>query len=127
MAKDQTIRNSNKYNMYIKINASVNLSSGLSIPAGSVVTIAEGYADIKSQKDGIIPAQVATFVYASEAAYQQGLEPVSGVADFNPVFGGLELSVADYQTKTAEALLVAAVEGALVAIYGAENISVVNG
>jgi len=127
MAKDQTIRNSNKYNMYIKINASVNLSSGLSIPAGSVVTIAEGYADIKSQKDGIIPAQVATFVYASEAAYQQGLEPVSGVADFNPVFGGLELSVADYQTKTAEALLVTAVEGALVAIYGAENISVVNG
>jgi len=127
MAKDQTIRNSNKYNMYIKINTSVNLSSGLSIPAGSVVTIAEGYADIKSQKDGIIPAQVATFVYASEAAYQQGLEPVSGVADFNPVFGGLELSVADYQTKTAEALLVTAVEGALVAIYGAENISVVNG
>ena len=127
MAKDQTIRNSNKYNMYIKINTSVNLSSGLSIPAGSVVTIAEGYADIKSQKDGIIPAQVATFVYASEAAYQQGLEPVSGVADFNPVFGGLELSIADYQTKTAEALLVTAVEGALVAIYGAENISVVNG
>ena len=113
--------------MYIKINTSVNLSSGLSIPAGSVVTIAEGYADIKSVKDGIIPAQVATFVFASEAAYQQGLEPVSGVADFNPVFGGLELSIADYQTKTAEALLVTAVEGALVAIYGAENISVVNG
>jgi len=39
----------------------------------------------------------------------------------------LELSIADYQTKTAEALLVTAVEGALVAIYGAENISVVNG
>jgi hypothetical protein len=113
--------------MYIKINTSVNLSSGLSIPAGSVVTIAEGYADIKSEKEGVIPAQVATFVFASEAAYQQGLEPVSGVSDFNPVFGGLELSVSDYQTKTAEALLVTAVEGALVAIYGAENISVVNG
>jgi len=113
--------------MYIKINTFVNLSSGLSIPAGSVVTIAEGYADIKSVKDGIIPAQVATFVYASEAAYQQGLEPVSGVADFNPVFGGLKFSVSDYQTKTAEALLVTAVEGTLVTIYGAENISVVNG
>ena len=113
--------------MYIKINTPVNLSSGIAVPSGSVVTIAEGYAAIKDQKEGVIPAQVATFVYASEAAYQQGLEPVSGVADFNPVFGGLELSVSDYQTKTAEALLVTAVEGALVAIYGAENISVVNG
>ena len=111
--------------MYIKINSSVNLSSGLSIPAGSVVTIAEGYADIKSQKDGIIPAQVATFVYASEAAYTQGLDPVSGVADFNPVFSGLELSVSDYATKTAEGLLVDAVKGALIAIYGESNIQIV--
>lgn len=111
--------------MYIKINTTVNLSSGLSIPAGSVVTIAEGYADIKSQKDGIIPAQVATFVYASEAAYQQGLEPVSGVADFNPVFSGLELSVSDYATKTAESLLVDAVKGALIAIYGESNVEIV--
>ena len=47
--------------MYIKINSAVNLSSGLSIPSGSVVAIAEGYADVKSEKDGIIPAQVATF------------------------------------------------------------------
>ena len=48
--------------MYIRINSSVNLSSGLTIPSGSVVTIAEGYADVKSEADGIIPAQVATFL-----------------------------------------------------------------
>lgn len=111
--------------MYIKINTTVNLSSGLAIPTGAVVTIAEGYAAVKDQKDGIIPAQVATFVYASEAAYTQGLDPVSGVADFNPVFSGLELSVSDYASKTAEALLVDAVKGALIAIYGESNIQIV--
>ncbi len=35
----------------IKLNTAVNLTSGLSIPSGSVVVIAEGYADVKSQKD----------------------------------------------------------------------------
>ena len=111
--------------MYIKINTTVNLSSGLAIPTGAVVTIAEGYAAVKDEKEGVIPAQVATFVYASEAAYTQGLDPVSGVADFNPVFSGLELSVSDYATKTAEGLLVDAVKGALVAIYGESNVEVI--
>jgi len=35
----------------IQINSNVNLTSGLSIPSGSVCVIAEGYADVKSQKD----------------------------------------------------------------------------
>src|SRR5210317_633084 len=104
--------------MYIKINSAVNLSSGLSIPSGSVVAIAEGYADLKSEKEGIIAAQVATFVYASEAAHTGGMDPVQGVADFNPVFSGLELAVADYQTTAAETLLIDAVKGALVDVYG---------
>ena len=112
--------------MYIKINTSVNLSSGLAIPAGSVVTIAEGYAAIKDEKEGVIPAQVATFVYASEAAYTQGLDPVSGVADFNPVFSGLELTQEAYATKTAEVLLVDAVFNALVEVYGEGNVEKVN-
>jgi len=111
--------------MYIKINSAVNLSSGISIPSGSVVSIAEGYVDIKGLKEGVIPAQVATFVYASEDAYNNGLDPVSGVADFNPVFSGLEVAVADYETTAAEALFVAEVREALEAIYGAENIEVV--
>jgi len=61
--------------MYIKINSSVNLSSGLTIPSGSVVTIAEGYADVKGESEGVIPAQVATFLYASEEAYNNELSP----------------------------------------------------
>ncbi len=112
--------------MYIKINSAVNLSSGISIPSGSVVSIAEGYLDIKSEKEGIIPAQVATFVYASEAAYTGGLDPVQGVSDFNPVFSGLEVAVADYAALSAEALLVAEVRESLEGIYGAENIEVVS-
>ncbi len=101
----------------IQINTSVNLTSGLSIPSGSVVVIAEGYADVKSQKDGIIPAQIATFVFASVQALAEGKAPIQGIQDFNTTFGGLELSVSDYETQPAETLLVNAVESALEAIY----------
>ena len=112
--------------MYIKINSAVNLSSGISIPAGSVVSVAEGYLDIKGLEEGVIPAQVATFVYASESAYTNGLDPVQGVADFSPVFSGLEVAESDYNTMAAEALFVGEVREALEAIYGAENIEVVS-
>jgi hypothetical protein len=109
----------------IKINAIVNLTSGLSIPAGSIAVIAEGYADVKSQKDGIIPAQVATFVFASLAAIQEGKTPIAEIADFNPVFAGLELTIANYATVPAETLLVDAVFNALESIYG-EDVEVIN-
>lgn len=111
--------------MYIKINTAVNLSSGLSIPSGSVVSIAEGYLDVKSEADGNIPAQVATFVYASETAYNNDLDPVQGVSDFSPLFGGLEVAVSAYESTAAEALFVAEVREALEAIYGEANIEVV--
>ena len=101
----------------IQINTSVNLTSGLSIPSGSVCVIAEGYADVKSQKDGVIPAQIATFVFASVEALAQGKAPIQGIEDFNTTFSGLELSVSDYETKSAELLLINAVESALQTIY----------
>lgn len=106
----------------IKILSNVNLTSGLSIPSGSVVVIAEGYADVKSQKDGIIPAQIATFVFASVQALAEGKAPIQGIEDFNTTFSNLELSVVSYETIPAESLLVNAVYDALVAIYGAENV-----
>ena len=109
----------------IKILSEVNLTSGLSIPSGSVCVIAEGYADVKSQKDGVIPAQIATFVFASVEALAQGKAPIQGIQDFNTTFSGLELSVADYETLPAETLLVNAVESALEAIYGVENVDVI--
>jgi hypothetical protein len=109
----------------IQINAPVNLTSGLSIPNGSVVVIAEGYSDNKSQKDGIIPAQIATFVFASVQALAEGKAPIQGIEDFNNTFAGLQLTVADYETLAAETLLINAVYSALSAFYGAENIEVI--
>ena len=110
--------------MYIKINTPINLNSGISIPSGSVVTIAEGYASVKDLKDGLIPSQIATFIYASESAYTQGLQPLQGVADFNPVFQA-ELTEENYKTENAETLLINAVVGKLGEVYGSENIEVI--
>lgn len=109
----------------IKILSPVNLTSGLSIPSGSVCVIAEGYADVKSQKDGVIPAQIATFVFASVEALAQGKAPIQGIQDFNTTFSSLELSVSDYETLSAEVLLINAVESALEAIYGTDNVDVI--
>jgi hypothetical protein len=108
----------------ISILSNVNLTSGLSIPSGSVVVIAEGYADVKSQKDGIIPAQIATFVFASVQALAEGKAPIQGIEDFNTTFSGLELSILAYQTETAETLLIDAVVAALELIYP-KNIEVI--
>lgn len=111
--------------MYIKINSEVNLTSGLAIPSGSVVVIAEGYANVAQQQDGLIPSQVATVLFANEQAVVAGKSPVQGIADFNPVFQNLKLPVVDYATKSAQTLLVDAVYNALAAIYGANNIEVI--
>jgi hypothetical protein len=118
----------------IQINTSVNLTSGLSIPSGSIVVIAEGYADVKSQtqpnpitgKEAFIPAQIATFVFASVQALAEGKAPIQGIEDFNTTFAGLELSVADYETLAAETLLVNAVEKSLESIYGVDNVDVID-
>jgi len=106
----------------IKILSSVNLTSGLSIPSGSVVVIAEGYADIKSQKDGIIPAQIATFVFASVQALAEGKAPIQGIEDFNTTFADLQLSVTSYESDSAETLLINAVYSALATIYGVDKV-----
>jgi hypothetical protein len=108
----------------IQINTSVNLTSGLSIPSGSIVVIAEGYSVNKEQKNGVIPAQISTLVFASVQALAEGKAPIQGIEDFNTTFSGLELTVADYETLAAETLLVNAVESALEAIYPS-NVEVV--
>ena len=117
----------------IQINTPVNLTSGLSIPSGSVCVIAEGYADVKAQtqanpttgKSAFIPAQIATFVFASVESLEQGKAPIQGIEDLNTTFSGLELSVVSYETLSAETLLINAVESALEAIYGVENVDVI--
>jgi hypothetical protein len=110
----------------ILINSNVNLTSGLSIPSGSVVVIAEGYSVNKEQKNGVIPAQISTLVFASVQALAEGKAPIQGIEDFNTTFSGLELSVADYETLAAETLLVNAVEKSLESIYGLDNVDVID-
>lgn len=100
----------------IKINTTVNLSTGQKLSSGSVVTIAEGYADVKNAKNSLIPAQVATFTFINEAAVNTK-DPVGNMVDYNPVFSGLQLSVSAFETEPAESLLIDAVYNALNAIY----------
>jgi hypothetical protein len=106
----------------IQINAVVNLNNGLQIPSGSVAVISEGLAQVFLQKDGIIPAQIVSFVYTTKDNYETGKAPVDGnsISDFNPAMYNLQLSVVAYQTETAENLLVEAVYDALNAVYPAQ-------
>ena len=103
----------------IQINATVNLNNGLQIPSGSVAVISEGLAQVFATKDGVIPAQIVSAIYTSKENYETGKAPVDGnsIADFNPAMYNLKLSVVDYQTVTAETLLVEAVYNSLDAVY----------
>lgn len=103
----------------IQINATVNLNNGLQIPSGSVAVISEGLAQVFATKDGVIPAQIVSAIYTSKENYETGKAPVDGnsIADFNPAMYNLSLSVVDYQTVTAETLLVEAVYNSLDAVY----------
>ena len=101
----------------ISILSNVNLTSGLSIPSGSVCVIAEGYSVNKDQKNGVIPAQISTMVFASVQALAEGKAPIQGIEDFNTSFSGLELSVTAYETQPAETLLIDAIFGALNLVY----------
>jgi hypothetical protein len=103
----------------IQINATVNLNNGLQIPSGSVAVISEGLAQVFATKDGLIPAQIVSSVYTNKENYETGKSPVDGssISDFNPAMYNLELSVVDYQTVTAETLLVEAVYNSLDAVY----------
>ena len=103
----------------IKINAAVNLNSGLQVPPGSVVVISEGLAQLFKTQGGLIPAQIATDVYTSVSNYETGKAPVdrSSVADFNPVRYDVKLPVAAYETQTAQDLLLTAVYMGLEQVY----------
>lgn len=103
----------------IKINAPINLNSGLQVPPGSVVVISEGLAQLSKTKGGLIPAQIATDVYTSVSNYEAGKAPVdrSSVVDFNPVRYDVKLPVAAYETQTAQDLLLTAVYMGLEQVY----------
>lgn len=108
----------------VKINAEVNLLSGMIVASGSVLVIAEAYTDNKSQVDGTIPAQVATLLFQNEQAIIDGKVSIPNVADFNTTMAG-NLLVTRYETEAAETMLIEFVTGTLTPIYGAENIEVI--
>lgn len=104
----------------LKINSSVKLKSGLQTTPGAIVILTEGYADIKSVKDALIPCQIITSVFASLQDLELGKAPLQDIADFSPSFMGLKLSVDSYETLPTEALLINAVKVELEKIYPGE-------
>lgn len=111
----------------IQINAIVNLTNGLAIPSGAVNVISEGLAQVFTQKDGLIPAQIVSYVYVNKASYEDGKYPVDGnsIADFQTALYNLNLSVANYETQTAQDLLVNAVFDYLSTIYAPSDLEII--
>ena len=105
----------------IQINTTVLLNNGLAIPSGAVNVIGEGLAQIVLQKDGLIPAQIVSSVYVNKSTYEEGKTPVDGnsIADFQTALYNLNLTVANYETQTAQDLLVSTVYDYLATVYSA--------
>jgi hypothetical protein len=105
----------------IQINTTVLLNNGLAIPSGAVNVIGEGLAQVFAQKDGLIPAQIVSAVYVNQSSFEDGKAPVDGnsISDFQTALYNLNLTVANYETQTAQDLLVSAVYDYLATIYSA--------
>jgi hypothetical protein len=91
----------------IKINSSINTSSGIVLPAGSICIIPDVYLDFKTQIFGIVNAQVNSEVYSSLDAYNQGKKPIKEITDFSTNFSNLLLNISDLiiiETAIAEIL-----------------------
>ena len=111
----------------IQINTIVLLTNGLAIPPGAVNVIGEGLAQIVLQKDGLIPAQIVSSVYVNKSTYEEGKTPVDGnsIAEFETALYNLNLSVSNYETQTAQDLLVTTVFDYLSTIYAATDLEII--
>jgi len=111
----------------IQINTTVLLTNGLAIPPGAVNVIGEGLAQIVLQKDGLIPAQIVSSVYVNKSNYEEGKTPVDGnsIADFQTALYNLNLTVANYETQTAQDLLVSTVYDYLATVYAATDLEII--
>ena len=112
----------------IQINTTVLLTNGLAIPSGSVNVINEGLAQVFAQKDGFIPAQIVSSVYVNKSSFEDGKAPVDGnsIADFKTALYDLKLTVSNYETQTAQDLLITAVYDYLSTIYAASDLEIVD-
>lgn len=101
----------------IKINAPVELNSGIEIVPGAIVVISEGYAAIANEKDGFIPCQISTRVFSSMEAFTSNKNSIIDIKSFPTAHGNLLLTVTDFQTLPTEQLLVNAVKNRLEIVF----------
>lgn len=106
----------------IKIKVPVSLTTGLSVPSGSIATVGEFYLNVKNKESGKIPCQVPILLYKDIQSLDKS--PISEVADFTQLVQG-EILVIDYETKDSETVAISEISEYLTTIYGANNIEVV--
>lgn len=100
----------------LKINTSVNLTTGETVNSGSIVVvkgviITNGYASATT-----MPMTVITDLYKGQAAYNNGKKPITEVDDFNTTFQ-VNLLITDYETVKMEKAIIDAVKAKLELIY----------
>lgn len=108
----------------IKINAPINLNSGVVVPAASFVGIREAYFNNNTPKDASVTTQIAIGVYTTQAKARNGKTPIADVSDFEMVYT-VEIPIADYTTKDAESVCIAEMLKILTPIYTAPNLSII--
>lgn len=110
----------------IQIKTPVNLTSGITTPANTILTISEGYTNNKAKTATTLPSQVSTLLYLNAQAIIDNKEPITGIADFTPVFLNLDLPISDYEIMTAEDFYIDAVYEQLVPVYTIANLAIIN-
>lgn len=107
----------------IQINAAINTTTGQLVPKGAIVVLAEGYAKVKAETVNGVPCQIPCDVYESVEAYNSGKSPILNISDFSSSFGNLMAT--PEQFLPIRTFLLAVVEGSLDAIYGDENVEII--
>jgi hypothetical protein len=79
----------------IKINSSINISSGITLPAGSICKLNTGVFDFNNENNSIINCEIAISVFSSLTAYNQGKQPIEGISDFKSSFANILLNVTE--------------------------------
>lgn len=109
----------------IKINSTVNLTNGLTVPAGSCLVINSFVCDNKRNLTPDLLITIFTSLYNTKADYNGGKTEITNIADFNTLFIGA-VSVADYENLKTETLLIDFIIAVLTPIFTAANLSVIN-
>ncbi len=79
----------------IKINSIINISSGITLPTGSICTLNTGNFDFNNQTNSVINSQIYVSVFPSLQAFSEGKQPIQGITDFNTCFTNILLNVTE--------------------------------